>query len=126
MPITANQLLKFRKIPCYKCYDPIKENLPNEDLAWDNFQTVYSELDSVYETPNATNYNHSASVGQGNTHPNSFGTLTNLARQLGDPSDPYIEQLLETKNISRNSYKKCLVRGRVMKKGNENFPSPQH
>ena len=89
MPITANQLLKFRKIPCYKCYDPIKEVLPNEDLAWDNFQIVHSEPYSVYETPNVTNDNYPVNTRQ-KSYPNSFGTSTNLSWQLVDP-DHYIE-----------------------------------
>ena len=127
MPITISQLEKFKKISCYKCYDPIRENLPNEDLAWDNFQSVHSELDSVYETPNAINNKQLFSVGQGNTGLNSFGTATSLSRQLVDPDpvDSYIEQLLETNNISKNNCKKCLVKGRMMKKRTKNFPSPQ-
>ena len=37
MPITISQLEKFKKISCYKCYNPIRENLPNKDLAWGQF-----------------------------------------------------------------------------------------
>ena len=37
MPITMSQLEQFKSVPCYRCYDPVKENLPNEDLVWDNF-----------------------------------------------------------------------------------------
>ena len=65
MPITIIQLKQFKKIPCYRCYDPVKENLPNEDLALDNFQMIHSEPDSVYETPNVTNdKKQSLNVGQ--------------------------------------------------------------
>ena len=102
MPVTMSQLEQFKKVPCYRCYDPVKENLPSEDLAWDNFQMVHPEPDSVYETPNITNDNkRSPNVGQksGSTALNSFGTATNISRHLVDPDpiDFYVEQLLETK-----------------------------
>ena len=83
MPITMSQLEQFKKVPCYRCYDPVKENLPNEDLAWDNFQMIHSEPDSVYETPNVTNdKKQSLNVGQGSgsTGLNSFGTAINTSR----------------------------------------------
>ena len=102
MPVTMSQLEPFKNVPYYRCYDPVKENLPNEDLAGDNFQMVHSEPDSVYETPNATNDNkRSLNVRQesGSTGLNSFGTATNISRHLVDPDsiDSYVEQLLETK-----------------------------
>ena len=97
-----SQIEQFKNVPCYKCYDPVKENLPNEDLAWDHFQMIHSEPDSVYETPNVTyDKKQSPKVGQesGNTGLNSFGTAINALRHLVDPDpvDSYVEQLLETK-----------------------------
>ena len=80
-----SQLEQFKNVPCYKCYDPVKENLPNEDLAWDNFQMIHSEPDSVYETPHVTNNKkQSLNVGQesGSTGLNSFGTTINTSRHL--------------------------------------------
>ena len=102
MPITMSQLEQFKNVPCHRCYDPVKENLPNEDLAWDNFQRIHSGPDSVYETPNVTNNKkQSLNVGQGNgsTGLNSFGTAINTLRHLVDldPVDSYVEELLETK-----------------------------
>ena len=126
MPITISQLEKFKKISCYKCYDPIRKNLPNEDLAWDNFQTVHSELDSVYETPNATNNKQSFSVGQGSTGLNSFGTATNLSRQLvdTDPIDSYIEQLLETKQGLQEQLQEMSSEGTDDEKKDQELPLP--
>ena len=96
LPVTMGQLEQFKNVPCYKCYDPVKENLPNEDLAWDNFQMIHSEPDSVYETPNVTNdKKQSLNVGQesGSTGLNSFGTAINTSRHLVDPDsvDSYVE-----------------------------------
>ena len=98
-----SQLEQFKKVPCYRCYDPVKENIPNEDLAWDNFQMIHSEPDSVYETPNATNDKRQIdNTGQGNGSPglNSFRTAIDTSRHLVDPDHPvdsYVEELLETK-----------------------------
>ena len=102
MPITMSQLEQFKNVPCFRCYDSVKENLPNEDLVWDNFQMIHSEPDSVYETPNVTNdKKQSLNVGQGNgsTDLNSFGTAINTSRCLVDPDpvDSHVEELLETK-----------------------------
>ena len=102
MPITMSQLEQFKNVPCYRCYDPVKENLPNEDLVWDNFQMIHSEPDLVYETPSVTNdKKQSLNVGQGNGSPglNSFGTAIDTLRHLVDPDpvDSYVEELLETK-----------------------------
>ena len=83
MPIAMSQLEQFKNVPCYRCYDPVKENLPNEDLVWDNFQMIHSEPDLVYETPNVTNdKKQSLNMGQGNgsTDLNSFGTAINTLR----------------------------------------------
>ena len=41
MLITMSQLEQFKNVPCYRCYDPVKENLSNEDLVWDNFQMIH-------------------------------------------------------------------------------------
>ena len=97
-----SQLEQFKNVPCYRCYDPVKENLPNKDLVWDNFQMINLEPDSVYETPNATNdKKQSLNAGQGNGSPglNSFGTAIDTSRHLVDPDpvDSYVEELLETK-----------------------------
>ena len=102
MPITMSQLEQFKNVPCYRCYDPVKENIPNEDLAWDNFQMIHSEPESVYETPNAINdKKQMVNTGQGNGSPglNSFGTAIDTSRHLVDPDpvDSYVEELLETK-----------------------------
>ena len=103
MLITMSQLEWFKSLPCYRCYDPVKENIPNEDLAWDNFQMIHSEPDSVYETPNTTNDKKQIdNMGQGNGSPglNSFGTAIDTSRHLVDPDPPvdsYVEELLEMK-----------------------------
>ena len=82
---------------------PIKENIPTEDLAWDNFQMIHLEQDSVNETPNATKEKKQIkNTGQGNGSLglNSFGTAIDTLRHLADsepPEDPYVEELLETK-----------------------------
>ena len=103
MPITMSQLEQFKRLPCYRCMDPVKENIPTEDLAWDSFQMIHSEQDSVYETPNNTNEKKqidNTGHGNGSLGLNSFGTAIDTSRHLVDPEppvDPYIEELLETK-----------------------------
>ena len=126
-----SQLEQFKNVPCYRCYDPVKENLPNEDLAWDNFQMIHLEPDSVYETPNITyDKKQSPKVGQesGNTGLNSFGTAINTSRHLVDPDpvDSYVEQLLETKqHLQEQFLVKFLVKGLVKRKRVRNCLSPQ-
>ena len=72
-------------------------------MAWDSFQMIHLEQDSVYETPNATNEKKQIeNMGQGNGSLglNSFGTAIDTSRHLVDPEppvDPYIKELLETK-----------------------------
>ena len=103
MLITRSQLEQFQNLPCYRCLDPIKENIPTEDLAWDNFQMIRLEPDSVYETPNATNEKKqigNMGQGDGSLGLNSFGTAIDTSRYLVDPEPPvdsYVEELLETK-----------------------------
>ena len=88
MSITMSQLEQFKNVPCYRCYDPVKENLPNEDLVWDNFQMIHSEPDLVYETPNITNDKKQLlNVGQGNgsTDLNSLRNCYNYIEMLSRP-----------------------------------------
>ena len=103
MLITRSQLEQFQSLPRYRCLDPIKENIPTQDLARDNFQMIHLEPDLVYETPNTTNEKKQIdNMGQGNGSLglNSFGTAIDTWRYLVDPEPPvdsYVEELLETK-----------------------------
>ena len=100
MLITMSQLEQFKSLPCYQCLDPVKENIPTEDLTWDSFQMIHLEQDSVFETPNATNEKENTVQGNGSLGLNSFGTAIDTSRHLVDPKppvDPYVEELLETK-----------------------------
>ena len=129
MPVTMSQLEQFKNVPCYRCYDPVKENLPNEDLAWDNFQIVHSESDSIYETPNVTNDNkRSLNVGQesGSMGLNSFGTATNISRHLVDPDsiDSYVEQLLETKRHLQEQLQEISSEGMGEEEKEKEMPFP--
>ena len=81
----------------------------------------------MYETPNATNNKQSFSVGQESTGLNSFGTATNLSRQLVDPDpiDSYIEQLLETKQHLQEQLQEMSSEGTDdEKKGPRTSPPP--
>ena len=130
MPITMSQLEQFKKVPCYRCYDQVKENLPNGDLAWDNFQMIHSEPDSVYETPNVTNdKKQSLNVGQegGSTGLNSFGTAINTLRHLVDPDpvDSYVEQLLETKWHLQEQLQEISSEGTSKEDKGKELPPPE-
>ena len=129
MPVTISQLEQFKNVPCYKCYDPVKENLPNEDLAWDNFQMIHSEPDLVYETPNVTNdKKQSLNVGQesGSTGLNSFGTAINTLIHLVDPDpvDSYVEQLLETKQCLQEQLQEISSEGTGEEDKDKELPLP--
>ena len=131
MPITMSQLEQFKNVPCYRCYDPVKENIPNEDLAWDNFQMIHSEPDSVYETPSAINdKKQMVNMGQGNRSPglNSFGTATDTSRHLVDPDpvDSYVEELLETKRCLQEQLQEISSEGTSEEDKGERTASPSN
>ena len=124
-----SQLEQFKNVPCYRCYDPVKENIPNEDLAWDNFQMIHSEPDSVYETPNATNdKKQMLNMGQGNRSSglNSFGTAIDTLRHLVDPDpvDSYVEELLETKRCLQEQLQEISSEGTIEGDNGKELPLP--
>ena len=126
-----SQLEQFKRLPCYKCMDPVKENIPIEDLPWDSFQMVHSEQDSVYETPNYMNEKKQIeNMGHENRSLglNSFGTAIDTLRHLVDlelPIDPYVEELLEAKRCLQEQLQEISSEGTSIEdKGRESTLPP--
>ena len=125
-----SQLEQFKRFPCYKCMDPVKENIPTEDLAWDSFQMIHSEQDSVYETPNNTNekkQTENMGHGNGSLGLNSFGTAIETSRHLVDPKppvDPYVEELLEAKRCLQEQLQEISSEGTSEEEKGKESPLP--
>ena len=99
MPITITRFVKFKELPCYSCYDPIREAPPQDELTWDSFQTATAEHEnSLYEIPQMHSGRTPAESKQEVSQLNSFGTVTKLGWDGDTPHESYIDQLLETQS----------------------------
>ena len=114
MPITLDQLAILERFQCFTCYDPIGDNIANDEPTWDNFQMIYPDSDPGYETPgymSITNSLHSDLRPRSRqlkvelkVEPrlNSFGNsveLANYSRELQrDREESMVERLLDDKN----------------------------
>ena len=99
MPITLDQLTIFKRFPCYLCHDPIIESTVSDDLAWDSFQTIHSEVDPTYETPHYDVGDQSVRTVEEKPKTNSFGKSVDLMRYRDGPkeTETSVEYLLDTK-----------------------------
>ena len=86
MPIMITHFMKFKELPCYSCYDQIRETPPPDELAWDSFQTATAvHEDSLYETPQMHFGRTLAESKQKVFQLNSFGTVTKLGQDRDTP-----------------------------------------
>ena len=99
MPISSDQLTIFKRFPCYSCYDPIRESTVSDDLAWDSFQTIHSEVDPTYETPRYDAGGQLVRTVEEKPRTNSFGNSVDLTRYGDGPqeTETSVEYLLDTK-----------------------------
>ena len=98
MPITMDQLIIFKRFPCYICFDAAREPPDDrEELTWDSFQTVYTDADPTYETPQEGNRYPILNKGQGSSKLNSFGNLADLIRRTEDSEERDVDHLLDVR-----------------------------
>ena len=99
MPISSDQLTIFKRFPCYSCYDPIRESTVSDDLAWDSFQTIHSEVDPTYETPCYDAGGQLVRTIEEKPRTNSFGNSGDLTRYGDGPQEieTSVEYLLDMK-----------------------------
>ena len=81
------------------CYDPITESIVNDNLAWDSFQTIHSEVDPTYETPCYDVGDQLVRTVERKPKTNSFGNSVDLTKYRDGPKEleTSVEYLLDTK-----------------------------
>ena len=99
MLITLDQLANFKTFPCYLYYDPIIESNINDELAWDSFQTLHSEINPTYETPHHDVKDQVTETDEQEPKMNSFRNLVDLMKYTDRPKELElsVEHLLDTK-----------------------------
>ena len=93
-----DQLIMFKRFPCYICFDAVREPPDDrEELTWDSFQTVYTDADPTYETPQEGGRYPIPNKGQGSSKLNSFGNSADLIRRTEDSEERDVDHLLDVR-----------------------------
>ena len=98
-----DELNMFKRFACYICFDAARAPpRDKEELAWDSFQTIYTDIDPTYETPHEGNRYPIPKKGQDSSNLNSFGNSADLIHRTEDPKERDVDHLLDLRTHLRD------------------------